>query len=271
MTALSLPDRKHTKILGKSISWREAGRGDCVVLVHGIGGHSGSWAHQFESFSNSHRVIAWDAPGYGDSDPIGQTESADRDYAAMLAGLLSELGVVRPHMVGHSLGSIMLAAAVRYQGVVPRSQVFLQPVLGTGMLAPAERSRIREARIEDMRRLGATEFAKQRGRLILSKSTPKASADEAMDVMMEVGEAGYLAAWDMMCRSDLVSIASGAYPTLVVCGADDPVCPPASAKSLADAVEGAEYVCMEGVGHYASIEAPDTLNQILARFFAART
>lgn len=270
MPAPSLPQRRQTKVLGRNVSWREAGSGDCVVLVHGIGGHSGSWAHQFAAFSKNHRVIGWDAPGYGDSDPIGSASPAAHDYSEMLAGLIGELGVARPHMVGHSLGSIMVAAAARFQNVVPRSQTFLQPVMGTGMLEPAEQSRIRQARIDDMRKLGATEFARQRGRLILSQRTPQASADEALDVMMEVGEAGYLAAWDMMCRSDLRAIVSGIYPTLVVCGEHDPVCPPATAKSLADSIEGAECLCMEGVGHYASIEAPDALNRILARFFAAR-
>jgi pimeloyl-ACP methyl ester carboxylesterase len=242
-----------------------------VVLVHGIGGHSGSWAHQFAVFSKTYRVIAWDAPGYGESEPIGSASPEACDYSQMLAGLLGELGVVSPHMVGHSLGSIMVAAAVKFQNIAPRSQTFLQPVIGTGMLELAEQSRIRQARIDDMRKLGAIEFAKQRGRLILSQRTPQASADEALDVMMEVGEAGYLAAWDMMCRSDLRAVANGRYPTLVVCGENDPVCPPTIAKSLADSIEGAEYLCIEDVGHYASIEAPGALNSVLARFFATRT
>ena len=271
MPAPSLPERRQSKVLGKNVSWREAGSGDCVVLVHGVGGNSGSWARQFAAFSNSHRVIAWDAPGYGHSDPIGQDNPTARDYSEMLAGLLSQLGVDRPHMVGHSLGSIMVAAAARYQKVELRSQVFLQPVLGSGMLPPAEQDRIRQARIDDMRRLGAVEFAKQRGRLILSPRASQESADEAMAVMIQVPEAGYLDAWDMMCRSDLASIASGRYPTLVVCGEDDPVCPRAAARSLADSVAGAEYLCIDGVGHYAAIEAPDTLNQILARFIAVQT
>src|SRR5262249_6917161 len=118
-------------------------------------------------------------------------------------------------------------------------------------------------------RLGAVEFAKQRGRLILSPHASKAVADEAMAVMIQVSEAGYLDAWDMMCRSDLAAIASGRYPTLIVCGAYDPVCPPAAARSLADSVEGAEYLCIDGVGHYAAIEAAETLNRTLAGFFAS--
>jgi pimeloyl-ACP methyl ester carboxylesterase len=270
MPSPSLPERRQISILGKTISWREAGSGDCLVLVHGVGGSSGSWARQFAAFSNNYRVIAWDAPGYGQSDPIGQGNPSARDYSEMLTGSLQELGVERPHMVGHSLGSIMVAAAIRYQKVEPRSQVFLQPVLGSGMLPPAEQDRIRQARIDDMRRLGAVEFAKQRGRLILSPRASQAPADEAMAVMIQVPEAGYLDAWDMMCRSDLAAIASGRYPTLVVCGADDPVCPPAAARSLADTIAGAEYLCIDGVGHYAAIEAPDTLNEAMARFFAAQ-
>ena len=35
---------------GRVISYREAGRGRPVIILHGLGGRSESWAPQYESF-----------------------------------------------------------------------------------------------------------------------------------------------------------------------------------------------------------------------------
>src|SRR4051794_7428973 len=105
----ALPGLQKTIIDGLTVSWREAGQGEPLVLVHGIGGHSGSWQHQLASFARDHRVIAWDAPGYGGSDTLPAARLTADGYAAFLAALLRKLDVHRPHLVGHSLGSIVIA------------------------------------------------------------------------------------------------------------------------------------------------------------------
>jgi pimeloyl-ACP methyl ester carboxylesterase len=268
MTAAALPDLQSIAIQGRKFCWRETGNGDPVVLVHGIGGHSGSWRHQFGVLSGAFRVIAWDAPGYGNSDSLPPSGVTAEGYSQALAALLHAINVQGPHLVGHSLGSIMIAAACRADAVVPRSLTFLQPVTGSGALPADERENIRQARIADMRRLGPREFALQRGRAILSQHTGPEAAAEAMEVMKAVPEVGYLCAWDMMCRSDLYGLLQNRYPTMVICGSDDPVCPPQSAQSIAAKIDGASYHCLENVGHYASIEQPGRLNALLLEFFA---
>ncbi len=55
---------------GRTLAYREAGSGAPLVLLHGIGNQSGSWVQQLESLADRFRVIAWDAPGYGGSDPL---------------------------------------------------------------------------------------------------------------------------------------------------------------------------------------------------------
>jgi len=65
----------------KGISYREAGAGPALVLLHGIGSSSASWLFQLESLAG-YRLIAWDAPGYGGSaflsaaDDLGAAPSA---------------------------------------------------------------------------------------------------------------------------------------------------------------------------------------------------
>jgi pimeloyl-ACP methyl ester carboxylesterase len=251
---------------GRRLSYLEAGSGEPLVLVHGIGGHSGSWPHQFAAFADSFRVIAWDAPGYGGSGPIGANEPTVQAYAAALAGLLRAIGVARPHLVGHSLGAIMVAAAIRDHGLDPRSMTLLQPVTGNGALPDEQRKAIHAGRALDMKTLGPQAFAAQRGRMILSKAASPAVADEAIAVMAAVPQAGYLDAWKMMCATDIFSVLDVRRPALVVCGSDDPVCPPAVARAVADRIPDAVFHCLADVGHYASIEAPDRFNALLRDF-----
>jgi pimeloyl-ACP methyl ester carboxylesterase len=269
MSTPSLPELQSIKIDGRTLAWRETGRGDPLVLVHGIGGYSGSWARQFEACAGGFRVIAWDAPGYGGSTGFSDPHPRAEDYSSALASLLDALRVQSPHLVGHSLGSIMIASLCKTRGVMPRSMTFLQPVLGAGHLPDDERKKIHDARANDMRALGPREFALQRGRTILSKSASPEAVAEAMEVMVKVPQDGYLAAWDMMCGAELMKLIEPKHPTMIVCGSDDPVCPPATAKSIASKMPGAELHVLDGVGHYAAIEARDRFNALLRAFTAS--
>lgn len=261
-----LPDVRSLTVDGRKVAWREAGSGAPLVLVHGIGGHSGSWANQFSAFARTHRVIAWDAPGYGGSDPLPSNSLTAQAYAALLRGLLSALDVSEPHLVGHSLGAVIISAASSEGVLRPRTLTLLQPVTGSGAMAPEQRQKMYQQRASEMKRLGAIGFAVERGRQILSQATPSAVADEAVDVMKAVPESGYLAAWEMMCAADIFSVLNANYPTQIICGSDDPVSPPATGKAIADRIPGAKFVCLDKVGHYASIEAPEALEAHLRPF-----
>src|SRR5437763_52354 len=62
----------------KGISYRESGAGPALVCLHGIGAASAGWILQLETL-RGYRLIAWDAPGYGESDflPIEKPKPAD--------------------------------------------------------------------------------------------------------------------------------------------------------------------------------------------------
>ena len=84
------------------IAWREAGDGPPVLFLHGLGGTRFAWEPQLEGLSDRYRCIAWDMPGYGDSDPLPElTFPAIADAIAML---LDQLDIERTHIVGLSFG-----------------------------------------------------------------------------------------------------------------------------------------------------------------------
>ena len=57
-------------------------------------------------------------------------------------------------------------------------------------------------------------------------------------------------------------------PTLIMAGEEDALCPPDRQTEMADAIAGAELVLVPGCGHLATLEAPQQVNDALARLFA---
>ena len=86
------------------ISILEAGEGDPVVCLHGLGGTKASFLPTVAALAESHRVIAIDLPGFGESDkPI--TAAYDAPYFSRAVGrVLDALGLERAHLIGNSMG-----------------------------------------------------------------------------------------------------------------------------------------------------------------------
>jgi 3-oxoadipate enol-lactonase len=87
----------------RSIHYLERGRGEPLILIHGLGSSGADWALQVPSLEGRCRLIVPDLPGSGHSDPLREGYSVE-DMAAALWALCDHLGVGRVHVVGFSLG-----------------------------------------------------------------------------------------------------------------------------------------------------------------------
>ena len=65
-----LPKRRSIEVNGLPISYRSMGTGTPILFLHGLLGSADSWVFQMLELSKHHQVIAWDAPGYGQSSEI---------------------------------------------------------------------------------------------------------------------------------------------------------------------------------------------------------
>jgi pimeloyl-ACP methyl ester carboxylesterase len=115
------------------ISVLEAGVGEAgappVLCLHGLGGTKASFMTTVAALADSHRVIAADLPGFGDSDkPLGAAYDAPY-FSRAVARLLDALDIQRAHLVGNSMGGrIAIEVGLREPERVERI-VLLSPAL----------------------------------------------------------------------------------------------------------------------------------------------
>lgn len=253
-------------------NWREAGEGDGLplVLLHGIGSNAGSWVGQFEEFARERRVIAWNAPGYGTSAPLGQASPVARDYAAALWAFLDARGVGRCHLVGQSLGAIMATAAARISPSRVASLVLASPATGYAVPPGGVLPETIARRISDVHDLGPQGMADARAmRLVTDRASPKVKA-LVHAAMASVNPVGYEQAVRLLTVSDLPGLLKGiTRPGLVVWGAEDIVTPPAGCKRIAEAYVGAQGLEIPGFGHAFATEAPDEFNAAIRPIISA--
>ena len=262
------PARAVTLAAGGQVSVRECGvaQGDALPLVclHGIGSGSASWLESALILSRRTRVIAWDAPGYGESSPLPMDAPRGADYGQRLHDLLDTLGIERCVLVGHSLGALMAAPAVRQHSAHFAALALISPARGYGAAAlAADSARVRSQRLATLAELGVAGVAAQRSaRLVSDHASPVARAWVQWN-MARLHEHGYRQAIELLCGGDLLADLPVPIPTHVACGALDVVTPPAACTEVAQAA-GVVLHPIEQAGHASYVEQPAAVAQWLA-------
>ncbi|MBI2935631.1 MAG: alpha/beta fold hydrolase, partial [Chloroflexi bacterium] len=83
-----------------------AGRGEPVVLLHGLGASHIAWRDNIGPLSRRYAVYALDLPGHGDSAKPPLTYALP-EGSSFLSSLLDTLRLDRAHLVGNSLGGMI--------------------------------------------------------------------------------------------------------------------------------------------------------------------
>jgi pimeloyl-ACP methyl ester carboxylesterase len=236
------------------------------VLLHGIGSGSGSWLMQLQaaSLSKVSGLLAWEAPGYGESTPVEPAKPLARDYAERVWAWLDAVGVTHPiTLVGHSLGALMGASAALAQPARVSRLVLLAPAQGHGMADEALRVQKRDARLSALNTLGPQGMARQRGSAMLS---PKAAAEQLAFVqliMAQVKPAGYTQATFMLAQADLATdLQHAGVPLTIASGRADVITPVDSCQQLAQRL-GVPWHDLGDVGHACPLEAALAVNDLL--------
>jgi 3-oxoadipate enol-lactonase len=246
---------------GTAIGYAEAGAGEKmpIVFLHGVGSDKSVWLPQLAHFGQERRSVAFDYPGYGESDAAPEGTTRD-DYAAAIVSGMAALGIGKAHICGLSLGGVV-AIAINHAAPDACASLILADTFASHPDGPAiyERSL---AASENMRI-----FAESRVDVLLAQPADPAMRSEVIETMSGIDPAAYrigaAAVWlaDQADRADAIRV-----PTLVVCGEQDRVTPPALSTSLTRMIPGAHYEPIEGAGHLGNLERPDEFNTLVGAF-----
>ncbi|MFF3500745.1 alpha/beta fold hydrolase [Streptomyces sp. NPDC003247] len=118
-----------------TLSYARVGRGEPLLLLHGIGHHRQAWDPVVDILATERDVIAVDLPGFGASPALPDGLAHDLPTTtAVLAAFCAALGLERPDVAGNSLGGLLALELAREKRV--RSVTALSPA---GFWSEAER------------------------------------------------------------------------------------------------------------------------------------
>ena len=251
----------------------EAGAGTAVVLLHGIGSSAASWGAQFAGhLPDKHRLIAWNAPGYGGSVALSAPTPLAAEYAAARAELLTFIGVTRLHLVGHSLGALIAARFAADHPDAIMSLSLSSCAMGHARLAADDRARLLASRLDDIRDLGPERMAQRRGPRLVRPGAPDAVRNVVIENMAGVDPQGYAQAAHMLSRGDLLADVErmpADMPVQILCGALDVITPPEVNQRLAATRPGTPFTLIPEAGHAVYLEQPAAFDAALLAFIEA--
>ena len=248
---------------GYDIGYVEAGRSDAtpIVLLHGVGSDKSVWHPQLAHFGPSRRAIAFDYPGYGDSDPASDGTTRD-DYAAAILSAMDALGVAQAHICGLSLGGVV---AIAMHHLAPDRCASL--ILADTFAVHPEGRAIYDRSIAASGNLRA--MAEARVDLLLAQPVDPAVRREVIETMSRIDPAAYLIGAEAVWLADQRARAGAiAKPTLILVGDQDLVTPPGLSNELVTLIPGARMRVIANAGHLTNLEQPGAFNRAVDEFLS---
>ena len=244
--------------------------GPPLVLLHGIGSNARSWRDQLTGLGGLRAVVAWDAPGYGDSTPVARPRPAAADYADRLAHFLDGIGLDRIVLLGHSLGALVAGAFAAVRPDRVERLILANAALGHRADPGAPLPPPAQDRLDDLAALGPAGLAAKRAPRLLSLAATPDQVARARAAMEEIRPDGYRQAVAMLAQGDLaVDAGAVAVRTLVLSSSEDAITPPAGSRALAAGMANARYLELARAGHLSYIEQPAAFNAAVHGFLIA--
>lgn len=265
-------DKVSSRLLPTStrISVASSGVGEALMFLHGLGSTKENWYPQLIHFGQTHRAMAWDAPGYGESDDHEGELVFARDFVSALLSTLDRLGVERVHLAGLSMGGMIAqcfyfahphrVASLILADTFPRFQAIGADVV-KGFIS---------ARIEPLMR-GATpaDLAPASAESLLAPDAPESARTLLLESLSNLRSHSYVMTALALAVQDAVgNLEDIAVPTLVLSGALDRLTPVPIARAMAERIPGAQLVIIPGAGHISNLESPERFNATLSRFLS---
>ncbi len=263
-------------IAGDRLHVRDAGPRDApaLILIHGFGASLQTWDAWAEALQTDHRVIRFDLPGSGLSEPDVAGDYTDARSLQLLTALQDRLGLARATIVGHSIGGrIAWTFAARHPARVDR----LILVAPDGFSSPGFRygQAPKVPVLFELMRYTLPQFV-LRMNLVPAYADPTVLSDARVkryrDLILAPGARDAMLA--RMRQTVLVDpvplLETIRAPTLLIWGEQDRLIPFTNSADYLRTIRGARLVALPGVSHLPQEEAPALSAAAVREFLTAR-
>lgn len=271
---------KRIEVAGRSTRYVDVGKGQPLLLLHGIIRSLEDWGQVIEPLARNRRVLALDVAGFGFSEalPVYTLET----MAAYVWGFVDALGIKEPlSVIGNSLGgavamqfSVQRPAQVARVALVNSAgfgkevtiaiRVLDVPMIGPKLLRPSmfmakrvESSLYRDQRIVTGERV-------QLGFELLSQPNAVLATEGIARYLGNIR--GVHAAWR---RTLLDRFRALQMPTLLVWGSHDQILPAHHLENAKRELPDAQFHLFRGVGHMPQTEVPGDFLDVVVPFLEA--
>jgi pimeloyl-ACP methyl ester carboxylesterase len=279
MKPMTLPVSEIT-LHGHTFSYRMAGSGPALVLLHGITCSSETWEEIIPALAKHFTVIAPDLLGHGQSAKP-TTEYSPGAYAAIVRDLLIGLEQTRVTVVGHSLGGgIAMQFSYLFPEMIERLVLVSSGGLGRelhGVLRAAalpgadvvlpwlSSTRLRSVVDRSVELLGRTGLRAStdlrevwRGFGTLVDADTRRAFFHTMRTVIDVGGQRATATNRLYLAAHM--------PTLIVWGARDRIIPVGHAEAAHADIKGSRLEVFADAGHFPYLDSPFRFVSVLTDF-----
>lgn len=238
-----------------------------ILFVHGFPYDHHMWNAQVKALSSNYFCVRYDLRGLGDS-PAGDGQFTMEMFVDDLKKIVSGMELNKPVLCGLSMGGYI---SLRAMG---RIEKLFSVLILCDTKSVADDNETKLKRADAIKRINDGKF-----KLFIEEFVSNCFADrfknesekEYREVVSRslkndpVGVKGCELA--MAGRTDTTELLPGIkIPTLVICGSEDKLSPPAVMKLIADKIPGSEFALVEGAGHMAPIEKAEVVNEKITEF-----
>ena len=252
-----------------NLAYTDTGAGRPIVLIHGYPFNRSLWSDQIPALSDSHRVIAPDLRGFGESDASQDASTMNR-LAADVAALMDHLEIPRATIGGLSMGGYVALAFYKQFASRVRALVLADT------RAQADTEEAKQTRAQQAEKALSEGMAGIADAILPKLLTPETVSKHpeivkrVRDMMLKTKPEGAAAALRGMAERDDQTelLPKITVPTLIVVGAEDAITPVADSEKMHDAIDGSSLVVLDHAGHVSNIEQAQQFNEALLRFLS---
>ncbi len=274
-------ERHEIELHGQRVSYRTAGSGPALLLLHGIANSSDTWSRVAPLLSERFTVIAPDLLGHGESSAAPRGDYSLGAHASGARDVVTALGHERVTVVGHSLGG---GIAMQYAYQFPERTERLVLVSSGGLgrevhlvlraaslpgadyVLPALTSR----RLVDLGRevgglLDRVGLRPAPDIAVLARGFAELDSADARRAFLHTVRSVIEPGGQRVSANDRLALAA-LLPTLIVWGERDSIIPVAHGEAAHEAMPGSRFEVFEDASHMPQESQPHHFAAVLADF-----